>query len=80
MAFKLRITLTVRCQKHPRYDPAKGEAAIKGGCSECVRTLEVYRRALKTAEEIAKVPGAKVPGVKVTGGVELAKAVRAAKA
>ena len=74
MAFKLRITLTMSCQKHPRYDPAKGESFIKGGCSECVRTLEVYRRSLKMAEEIAKVPG-----VKVTGGVELAKAVRAAK-
>jgi hypothetical protein len=31
-----------RCKRHPRYDPADGEGAIKGACESCLRLLEIY--------------------------------------
>jgi hypothetical protein len=31
-----------RCKRHPRYDPADGEGAIKGGCERCRQLLEIY--------------------------------------
>ena len=32
-----------RCKRHPRYDPAEGEGAIRGACHSCARLLEIYR-------------------------------------
>jgi hypothetical protein len=31
-----------RCKRHPRYDPADGEGAIKGGCERCRQLLEIH--------------------------------------
>jgi hypothetical protein len=31
-----------RCKRHPRYDPAEGEGAIKGACQQCQRLLEIH--------------------------------------
>jgi hypothetical protein len=31
-----------RCKKHPKYDPADGEGAIRGGCETCHRLLQIH--------------------------------------
>ena len=31
-----------QCKRHPKYDPADGEAAIKGACEHCYRLLDIY--------------------------------------
>jgi len=31
-----------RCKRHPRYDPADGEGAIKGGCERCRQLFEIH--------------------------------------
>ena len=33
-----------RCGRHPMYDPADGEGAIRGGCNRCQALLEIYRQ------------------------------------
>ena len=43
---KLRIRADLKCHKHPRFDPAKeGLAAVKGGCTLCIRLCEIYVQA-----------------------------------
>ena len=61
---KLLVTLTMRCAKHPRYDPSNGEGAIRGGCTQCVNILAAYQRAVDVAEQMKILPGE--PAVKVT--------------
>lgn len=42
MALKIRIELTAKCRKHPRFDPAKdGVAAIRGGCETCFALVKL---------------------------------------
>ena len=31
-----------RCKRHPRYDPADGEGAIKGGCESCRQLFDFH--------------------------------------
>lgn len=31
-----------KCGRHPHYDPADGEAAIKGACPRCYALLEIF--------------------------------------
>ena len=31
-----------RCKRHPKYDPAEGEGAIKGGCERCLQLFEIH--------------------------------------
>lgn len=31
-----------KCKRHPAYDPADGEAAIRGGCARCYALLDIY--------------------------------------
>jgi hypothetical protein len=59
MPFQLRIRITDRCPRH-RYDPTKGEAAIKGGCPACRNILDSYQRICGLASVLAQRPGIKV--------------------
>lgn len=61
----------MKCDKHPRYDPANGDAGIKGGCEDCLWTLNGYRAALKMAADLAGIRG-----VRVTGGKALEKEIK----
>jgi hypothetical protein len=31
-----------KCSRHPAYDPADGEAAIRGGCARCYALLDIH--------------------------------------
>ena len=31
-----------KCRRHPGYDPADGEGAIKGACEKCYMLLDIY--------------------------------------
>lgn len=33
-----------KCARHPQYDPADGEAAIKGACARCYSLLDIHRQ------------------------------------
>ncbi|MBS1876178.1 MAG: hypothetical protein JSU00_23395 [Acidobacteria bacterium] len=39
-----------RCGRHPMYDPAEGEGAIRGGCTRCQALLEIHRQHLRLVE------------------------------
>lgn len=40
----MALTIKLRCEMHPRYDPiTQGEAAIRGACVRCMGLLELYR-------------------------------------
>lgn len=35
----VQFTARIKCKRHPRFDPAKGEAGVKGGCMGCLELL-----------------------------------------
>jgi hypothetical protein len=40
-----------RCSRHPRYDPATdGEGGVRGGCTRCLRLLEIHEQHAKLVE------------------------------
>ena len=42
--YKPRLRITLKCPRHPRYDPSKhGEGAIRGGCRDCSWIWALYR-------------------------------------
>lgn len=64
------VKIKLHCPKHPRYDPAKGEGAIKGACGECLALFSLAKgvAALKT---IKAMDGEGLEGefrLKSTGG------------
>lgn len=32
------------CPNHPRFNPEKGEGAVKGNCSPCLRLVTIHER------------------------------------
>lgn len=38
----LKITLKIKCPKHPKYNPDKGPEGIKGGCTICQEIFMCY--------------------------------------
>jgi len=41
-----------RCGRHPQYDPADGEGAIRGACTRCYALLEIHRQHRRLLEMI----------------------------
>jgi hypothetical protein len=39
---KISIRATVKCRKHPNFNPMHGEAAIKGGCYTCREIMDLW--------------------------------------
>jgi len=59
-ATKLRLKtvskskLTLRCPKHPRYNPAHGRGAIIGRCQGCESALEGYEAAMNLRQALVR--------------------------
>jgi len=46
MSVTITFEITMRCPRHPRYNPGRdGLAAIKGGCTTCTRMFELNMKA-----------------------------------
>lgn len=57
MAYKVTFRFRGRCEKHPRYDPAKnGEGTIKGGCETCVQLYKLYCFVRHAEETVKLIP------------------------
>lgn len=42
------LKLQLKCEVHPRYDPARGgEGAIRGACQRCAGLYDLFRYYLK---------------------------------
>lgn len=53
VAIKLRVRVKGKCSQHPGYNPNQGEAAIRGGCKQCLALFEVTRAADRLHEAVA---------------------------
>jgi hypothetical protein len=41
-----------KCKRHPAFDPADGEGAIKGACTRCYALLDIYAQHRRLVELI----------------------------
>lgn len=49
---RISIRAKVKCRKHPKFDPAHGEASIKGGCPACRELLDLWILARAAAKSL----------------------------
>ncbi len=42
---EIAIRGRIRCPKHPRFNPASGMGAVKGGCWICAEMVRAHRAA-----------------------------------
>jgi hypothetical protein len=52
MSMNLRLHLKLTCPRHPKYNPEVGQGAIKGGCEDCERILELYTSAIHVRNRV----------------------------
>jgi hypothetical protein len=55
ISLKLKIRVRGKCLHHPRYNPNHGEAAIVGGCKQCLALFAVSRAADRVHEAVAEL-------------------------
>jgi hypothetical protein len=65
---KIRSKITVKCEKHPRYNPEKdGKGGVRGACSTCLHMYTIFNthrmmmELVKDFEVISKPYEAKKP-------------------